>query len=126
MFGVGDDELTVRPPDVGGQCLTAARGVQAAQDVAAKPGRRHLGQHVGRVTQQDADVHRSLRIGGGNQGRGLRRRLRQVLTPIPLQVTVFDGDSRIRHAVAQMRLNRVFSHQRGSTLTYETRRSVLW
>ncbi len=92
VLGVGHHELAVRAADVGGQRLAAAGGVQAAQHVATEPGRRHLAQHLGGVSQQGADVHRPGRIGGGQQGRGPRRRALQILTPTPLRITVFHRD----------------------------------
>ncbi len=114
VFGVGDQELAVRAPDVGGERLASPRGVQAAQHVAAEPGRRHLGQHLGVVSQQGAHVHRPARVGSGDQGRRPRRRPGQVPTPTPLQPKVFDGEPGIGQALAQQRLNRVVSHRSDS------------
>jgi hypothetical protein len=40
-------------------------------------------------------------IGRGDQGRGARGRLREILTPSPLQIAMFDGDGRVGQALAQ-------------------------
>ena len=84
VIGVGEQDLAVGVQDVAGECGTAAGVVDAAQDVAAQSGGGHRGQHVRRIAQQCADVHRPGVVGDAEQRGGLRGGVGEVLTPGPL------------------------------------------
>ena len=68
------------------QGLAAARGVDAAEHVAAQGGRGHGAQHLGGVAEQDADVERSLGVGLADQRGSLGGRLVEVLGGQPYPV----------------------------------------
>ena len=90
---VDQHHLAVGVPYVAGEPLTAPRGVQADDHVAAERARGERHRHLGGVPEQRAHVGRSLRVDevdGARQPGGGRV---DVLPPGPVVVAVPEGDA---------------------------------
>ena len=107
MIRIGEQYLAVGAHDVFGQRRAATGVVDAAQHVATECGRRHRGEHLRCVAQQRADVQRALAVGDADQCGGGRRGIRQMLTPGPDPIAVFDRGRGVAKASTKQLLNSV-------------------